>query len=171
MRGGKRAGAGRKSLYNSPTKVVRIPANYLDQVKNFLESGNINPSPSFPFYNCTISSSTTSPQNDDSIKKIDLNNHLVKNPTSTFFIRMSGDAMMNAGIYDGDLLIVDRSIKPENGKIVIASIDGDLTVKRLTQKNQKFFLTPENPRYRSIELTNSLENVIWGVVTNIIHKV
>lgn len=160
MRGGKRVGAGRKSLYNSPTKVVRVPADYIDQVKSFLENGS---TVAFPFFECSMSANLN--------KKIDLNTHLVNNPTSTFFVRASGDSMINAGIYDGDLLIVDRSIKAEHGKVVIASLNGDLTVKRLTQKNGGFFLTPENPRYRTIELGDDIGTVIWGVVTNVIHKV
>ncbi len=167
MRGGKRAGAGRKSQYNAPTKVIRVPENILDKVKNLMENKS---GVSFPFFECTVSAGFPSPADDHIDKSLDLNSHLVHNPASTFFVRASGDSMLNAGIFDGDLLIVDRSIKPENGKIVIAALNGDLTVKRLVYKTGKIFLAPENPRYRTIELTSEIETVIWGVVTNVVHK-
>ncbi len=169
MRGGKRVGAGRKSQYTAPTKVIRVPENIIDQVRNFAEKGSSFFA--FPLFECTVSAGFPTPADDHTERSLDLNNHLINNPSATFFVRASGDSMIHAGIFDGDLLIVDKSIKADNGKIVIAAINGDLTVKRLVYKTGKVFLAPENPRYRTIELTSDIETVIWGVVTNVIHKV
>ena len=103
--------------------------------------------------------------------KLDLNTHLVKHPTATFFVKASGDSMLGAGIHDGDILVVDRSLEPRKGKVVIAAVDGQLTVKRLQKKGSKTFLVPENKKFRSIELNENNDVKIWGVVTNDIHKV
>ena len=79
--------------------------------------------------------------------------------------------MNGAGIYDGDLLLVDRSLDATNGKIIIAAVHGELTVKCLIEKNKKKYLAPENQKYRPIEITEEQDIVVWGVVTNVIHKV
>ena len=102
--------------------------------------------------------------------KLDLNEHLVKNPAATFIVKASGSSMSEAGILSGDLLIVDRSISPRNGNIVIASVLGDLTVKKMLKKNQSFFLISANDEYPSIEVKEEMECFIWGVVTYVIHK-
>ncbi len=103
--------------------------------------------------------------------RLDLNKHLIKHPAATFFVRVSGDSMINAGIHPGDILIVDRSLEPSDKKIVIAVIDGDITVKRLRYRGSLVFLEPENECYRPIEITGEKSLEIWGVVTNVIHKV
>ena len=77
--------------------------------------------------------------------------------------------MIEAGIHTGDLLVVDRSLRPQSGKVVIAVINGELTVKRLFKENEKLFLMPENPSYPSIEITDAMDFMIWGVVTNVVH--
>ena len=102
--------------------------------------------------------------------KLDLNEHLVKHPAATFIVKANGISMIEAGISSGDLLIVDRSISPRNDNIVIASILGDLTVKKLQKKNQSFFLMSANKSYPSIEVKEEMECFIWGVVTYVIHK-
>lgn len=110
------------------------------------------------------------PSEEYSEGQLDLNEHLLKNPDSTFFVRVSGDSMIEVGIHPGDLLVVDRSVRPGNGKIVIAVIDGDLTVKKLFKEGGKIYLMPENPSYPCIEITNGMDFMIWGVVTHVIHS-
>jgi DNA polymerase V len=103
--------------------------------------------------------------------KLDLNTHLIKHPSATFFVKATGDSMIGAGIHEGDILVVDRSLEARNGKVVIAAIDGNLTVKRLMKSGNDMFLSPENNNYKPIKLTENNDVVIWGVVTNVIHKV
>ncbi|MBL7739754.1 MAG: translesion error-prone DNA polymerase V autoproteolytic subunit [Chitinophagaceae bacterium] len=102
---------------------------------------------------------------------IDLNEQLIMNKPATFFFRMKGDAMQDAGIYDGDVLIVDRSIKAAGGKIVVGSIDGELFVRRYVQTFNKTFLQPENKKYRTMEVGEFVRFDAWGVVTCVIHIV
>ena len=102
--------------------------------------------------------------------KLDLNEYLIKHPAATFIVRASGFSMTKASIYSGDLLIVDRSITPKNNSIVIASIFGDLTVKKLKKKEKSFFLISANDEYPSIEVKEEMECFIWGVVTYTIHE-
>lgn len=109
---------------------------------------------------------------DDYIEEaIDLNQHLIKHPQSSFVVRAIGQSMINAGIFDGDMLIVDRTIPALNGKIVVAAIDGELTVKRMQRKDSKLLFLPENDEFSPIDATNAQSVVIWGVVTNVIHEV
>lgn len=103
--------------------------------------------------------------------QLDLNEHLVKNPQDTFVVRVNGDSMINASINPDDMLIVDRSIAPQNGNIVIASLNGELTVKRLCKTDNRLYLMPENPGYPGLEVLPEMHFQIWGVVTNVIHPV
>jgi len=100
---------------------------------------------------------------------IDLNEQLILNKPATFFFRMNGDAMANAGIHSGDVLVVDRSIKPSNGKIAVLAINGDLIVRRIQQHFNGITLQAENPRYGNIELTEFTTLNVWGMVTCVIH--
>lgn len=102
--------------------------------------------------------------------KLDLNEHLIKNPPATFFVRVSGDSMTGAGIYPDSILVVDRSEEPKSGKIIIAVINGELTVKRLQKGKDEVQLLPENPNYLPIYITPEMDFSIWGVVTYVIHK-
>lgn len=107
---------------------------------------------------------------DDSIEdNIDLNKYLIKHPAATFFVRVNGDSMLGAGIHDNDLLIVDRSITPINGKIVIAVVADELTVKRLIIKDNKAYLHAENDAFLPITINSETGTHIWGVVTNVVH--
>ena len=124
-----------------------------------------------PLFASPISAGFPSPADDYVEKKLDLNEHLVGNRQATFFLRVSGDSMIGAGIHDGDLLIVDRSIPAVNKKIVVAVVDGELLVKRLLRAKGKVFLAAENPNYAQIEVTEELSFEVWGVVTNVIHAV
>ena len=125
----------------------------------------------YPFFIESVACGFPSPADDHMEGKLDLNNHLVKHPTATFFVRASGESMVGAGIHDGDILVVDRSLEPRHGKIIIAAVDGQLTVKRLQKRGSKTLLTPENRKYKPIELTENNDVKIWGVVTNVIHEV
>jgi len=118
----------------------------------------------------SVSAGFPSPATDYMENKLDLNEHLIKHPAATFIVKANGISMIEAGISSGDLLIVDRSISPRNDNIVIASILGDLTVKKLQKKNQSFFLMSANESYPSIEVKEEMECFIWGVVTYVIHK-
>lgn len=105
---------------------------------------------------------------EDHIEQLDISSLLLRNPESTFFLRVAGESMTGAGIDDGDLLIVDRSLQPHSGDIVIAVIDGEFTVKRFRYNGTKCELLPENPKFRKITISEETELEIWGVVTNTI---
>ena len=123
-----------------------------------------------PLYSCKISAGFPSPADDHLDKSLDLNTYLVKHPAATFFVRVIGDSMINAGIHDNDILIVDRSLKPSHDKIVIAVVDGHMTVKRLYKRSGKLILMSENKNFRPIEITGSMTMEIWGVVVTAIHS-
>jgi DNA polymerase V len=103
---------------------------------------------------------------DDVKDKIDLNEHLIRRPESTYLVRVQGDSMIDAGIFDGDLLVVDRSIEPTTGDIVIAVVNGDFTVKKFYKSGRIVELLPANPKYKKITFAEGSELEIWGVVTN-----
>ncbi|MCX6256779.1 MAG: translesion error-prone DNA polymerase V autoproteolytic subunit [Bacteroidia bacterium] len=123
-----------------------------------------------PLYSAAISAGFPSPADDYIEQKLDLNNLLIRHPSATYFVRAKGNSMINAGIHDGDILIVDRSLTPAGNSIVIAVVDGDLTVKRIRKENNKLFLVPENIDYHEMEITEGMDFRLWGVVTNVIHK-
>ena len=104
-------------------------------------------------------------------KKLDLNEHLIKHPTSTFFVKVKGDSMIGAGINSGDMLIVDRSLEAKNNNIVVAILNGEFTVKRLQKNRDKVFLHAENPDYKPTEVVDGMDFEIWGVVLHVIHSV
>jgi len=112
-----------------------------------------------------------SPASDYLEGEIDLNRYLIKNPLATFIVKSQGNCMLQAGIHSGDLLIVDKSIKPKNNSIVIASINGDLIVKRIKISGKKFLLTSDNKEYGNIKINNESDIFIWGIVTKVIHNV
>ena len=118
-----------------------------------------------------ISAGFPSPADDFKEIRISLDKELVKNQESTFYARVSGDSMIGAGLDDGDLLVIDRSINPENGKIAVCLIDGEFTVKRIKKEKNKLYLMPENKKYKAIELKEENELIIWGIVEYIIKKI
>lgn len=124
-----------------------------------------------PLFESRVAAGFPSPAEDYIDKKLDLNELLVPNPDSTFFVRVEGNSMIGAGIHSGDILIVDRSIIPSDGKVIIAVLDGELTVKRLKQKDNRVFLLPENEDYDIIEVNPEQNFEVWGVVTSVIHSV
>ena len=123
-----------------------------------------------PMFLDSVSAGFPSPATDYMENKLDLNEYLVKHPAATFIVKANGPSMIEAGILSGDLLIVDRSLTPNNENIVIASVFGDLTVKKLRKKGSALFLVSANNEYSSIEVKEEMECFIWGVVTYVIHK-
>ena len=123
-----------------------------------------------PLFLSGVSAGFPSPADDYLDRKLDLNEHLIKNPAATFFVRVAGDSMTGAGINDDDILIVDRSLEPANNNIVIAVVNGELAVKRLLKKNTCCQLVAENPHYPPLEINEDTPLEIWGVVTYAIHR-
>ena len=123
-----------------------------------------------PLYLSPVEAGFPSPAEDYLDKKLNLHTHIVKHESATFFLRAHGLSMINAGIHDGDLLVVDRAISAEHNKVVIAALDGELTVKRLVRRHDKVLLVPENPDFPEIDITEREHVHIWGVVTNVIHS-
>ena len=123
-----------------------------------------------PLFSSRVAAGFPSPADDYVEGSLDLNEHLIEHREATFFVRAQGHSMIGAGIIDGDLLVVDRALEARDGDIVIAAIDGDLTLKRLYKRDGVIRLAPENPRYRPIELQEGQELTLWGVVTSVIHR-
>lgn len=123
-----------------------------------------------PLHGTKVQAGFPSPADDYIESYLDLNEHLIKHPASTFFLIAAGDAMIDARIQPGDLLIVDKSIEPSHNKMVIAVLNGELTVKRLFKARGKIQLYPANKAYNPIHIENFQDLIIWGVVTHIIHK-
>ena len=118
-----------------------------------------------------ISAGFPSPADDFKEIRISLDKELVKNKESTFYARVSGDSMIEAGLDDGDLIVIDRSLDPENGKIAVCFIDGEFTVKRINKEEGKLFLMPQNKMYKPLEIKEGNELIIWGIVEYVIKKV
>ena len=124
-----------------------------------------------PLFVTSISAGFPSPADDYIDKSLDLNEYLVRHPAATFFVRVSGDSMIDAGIHAGDILIVDRAEEAANNKIVIAAVNGELTVKRLRTDKGSVSLVPENDAYSPINITSGMEFEVWGVVMHVIHTI
>ncbi len=132
----------RKNLVNSKIKLINAAAGFPSPAENYID------------------------------EKLDLNRYLIKNKESSFFVRVSGDSMINVGIFNDDILIVDKSLSPGSQSIVVASIDGELIIKRLVQDrfNKNYYLKSENNNYPNIKLNSNTDTIIWGVVTYVIHS-
>ena len=124
-----------------------------------------------PLFMVPVSAGFPSPADDYLEGKLDLNKHLIKHPAATFFVRVSGDSMIDAGIHPGDLLIVDRAEEPRDKSVVIAIVNGELTVKRIRKTEDKLFLMPDNKKYQPLQIREEMDFEVWGVVTNVIHSV
>jgi len=191
-RGGKRPNAGRKpgsNAYGEPTVPVRIPRSQEPVIRDFLEALRQQrernqfdqivplgkpvldaPKLQRPLFLSRVPAGFPSPADDYVEARLDLNEHLVRHPAATFFVRVAGDSMSGAGIHCGDILVVDRAIEPIDKSIVVAALHGELTVKRLRRNNDKVRLEPENPDYPVIEIAEGEDLVIWGVVTSSIRE-
>jgi len=117
-----------------------------------------------------ISAGFPSPADDFLDINIDLNKYLIKNPSTTFYGRVRGNSMMDAGIHNGDLLIIDKSLEPTNNKIAVCFIDGEFTVKRIRIEKDVVWLIAENKDYEPIKVTKDNDFVIWGIVTNVVKQ-
>lgn len=167
-RGGKRTGSGRpqgSGKYGEPTKAVRIPESQVDAVLDWVENRCYR----LPFFESAVAAGLPSIADDEVHELLDLNQFLVRKPDSTFCVRVAGQSMIDVGIHHHDILVVDTSIPPANGKIVVAAVNGELTVKRLIKEGSKVTLMPENENFPPIEIEEGMELHIWGVVTNVIH--
>jgi DNA polymerase V len=185
-RGGFRPGAGRKpgsGTYGEPTQAIRVPVSLLPAVRAWLKTaGKVPPHAdiklpstlpaalSLPLYASRVAAGFPSPADDHLEDTLDLNEHLVRHPAATFFVRVQGDSMTGAGIHHGDLLVVDRSLEPKSGAIVIAVVNGELTVKRLKVDHGGVWLMPENPNYPPLEIKEGTDLMIWGVVAHVVHS-
>ncbi len=117
-----------------------------------------------------ISAGFPSPADDFKEIRISLDEELVNKKEATFYARVSGNSMEDAGISDGDLLVIDRSLEPKNNKIAVCFLDGDFTVKRIKKQGGKLYLRPENKKYKEIKINEENELIIWGIVTYVIKK-
>jgi len=123
------------------------------------------------FFLQKISAGFPSPAEDFLEKRLDLNDYMIKNQSATFLVKVEGSSMTGAGIFPGDVLVVDRSLEPDNHKIILGVLNGEFTVKRLVKKGKEVFLMPENENFQPILITEELNFQVWGVVTFVIHKV
>jgi DNA polymerase V len=124
-----------------------------------------------PVLSAGISAGFPSPAMDFMDVSIDLNQLMIKHPSATFFGRVQGTSMLDAGISDGDLLVIDRSLSPANNKIAVCFIDGEFTIKRIQKEVDCCWLMPANEKYKPIKVTNDNDFLVWGVVTHVIKKV
>lgn len=123
-----------------------------------------------PLFACKVPAGFPSPADDHLEASIDLNQQYVRHPAATFFVRVQGHSMTSAGIHNNDMLVVDRSLEAQSGSIVIAVINGELTVKRLLLDEDKVWLVPENPAFQPVQIMEGMELHIWGVVAHVIHS-
>ena len=137
----------------------------------FLLPKEMNESAGAIFMDIGISAGFPSPADDFKETRISLDEELIRNKEATFFAKVSGQSMIGAGLDDNDLLVIDRSISPENNKIAVCFLDGEFTVKRLRVEKDEVWLQPENPDYPIIKITEENNFIIWGIVTSVIKKV
>lgn len=123
-----------------------------------------------PLVSSSVKAGFPSPADDYIEQKLDLNELIIKHPAATFFVRVEGNSMKNAGICHGDILVVDRAADAHDGKVAIVILDGEFTVKRIKIKNNAIYLIPENPDFPPIKVDESSDFQIWGIVTHVIHK-
>lgn len=178
--GGRRPGAGRpkgSGKYKEPTRAIRVPEGSIPAIKDYLATypdmskviplGSAQPpSPrvEIPVFSSRVAAGYPSPAEDHVEETLDLNDYMIRKPDSTYMLRVEGESMKDVGILPDDILVVDRSLPPVHNKIVIAAVDGELTVKRLFHRGGLVKLMPENAAYPEIELESESDLVIWGVV-------
>ncbi len=125
---------------------------------------------SLPIFETGVKAGFPSPAEEELCAPLNLNEHLIPHPSSTFLVRVQGDSMQGAGIYSGDILVVDKSLQPAHGKIIVALLNGEFTVKRLLIGKNEIILHAENPSYPPIQVQSIHDFVVWGIVTYVIHK-
>jgi DNA polymerase V len=186
--GGARPGAGRKpgsNIYGEPTTPLRIPVSQTPTVLAFLDAYRqearvsdprplASDPPPMPLtaYLSSVPAGFPSPAADYS-ENIDLNQHLIVqgHAEATFILRVTGHSMVGAGIFDGDEVLVDRAMKPKEGSVVVAIVNGDLTIKRLIFRDGQPVLQAENPHFADRSFAEGEELSVWGVVTRVLHRV
>ena len=182
--GGSRPNAGRKTgsgNYGEPTVAVRVPESWGPNLKAALAArkqgmpdGALRPamdSPTrLPWFSYRVPAGFPSPAEDYAEGKLDLNQYIVEHEAATFYIRVQGHSMTGAGILDGDVIAVDRSLEAQHGDVVLAVIDGELTVKELYKKNGQIRLVAHNPDFIPIVIREGQKLTVWGVVTGVIRK-
>jgi DNA polymerase V len=186
--GGKRIGAGRPKgtgKYGEVTKTVRLPESKIVDIQTWLQEQkraglsesieaiygcDVSTKLELPLYLCAAAAGFPSPADDHLDSKLDLNALVVHSPASTYFLRASGNSMNGASINDGDLMVVDRSLEAVHDDIVIAVVNGEITVKRLHWIDEEVLLIPENSNYKTIAINENTEFHIWGVVTDVLHS-
>lgn len=189
--GGRRPGAGRKPGNNmaQPTTVIRVPVNTVKIIKNFVSTLTGEHALQthagfsdliqfvrakrhivFPLYTSKVAAGFPSPADDHIEQRLNPSDYLVENDTATFFVRVKGDSMIEAGIFDNDVLVIDRSRTQQTGDIVLAMLDGEFTVKILEQSKKGVNLIPANRNYSAIEIKKEQSLEIWGVVTGSMRK-
>ena len=131
---------------------------------------NIEANAKYPLFGSKVQCGFPSPADDYIEDRLGLNDLLVKHPSATFFVKASGNSINKVGLFDGDLLVVDRSLHPVDGHIVVAAIEGELTVKRLKMTGSQAYLMPENPDYSPIQIKRGSDVYFWGVVTYVVHS-
>lgn len=188
IHGGKRDNAGRKSgsgKYGEATQLRRLPESWLPDIDKQLaltalikQSSNVESiqpvdtrhAQALQLTSSKVAAGFPSPAEDFIEGKLDLNDYLIRHPAASFYVRVSGESMLNAGIFPNDILLVDRAETAAHGDVVIAILDGELTVKRLYQRDGVVRLDAENPSYPNIEIEKGQELMVWGVVRACIHQ-
>jgi DNA polymerase V len=145
----------------NPAKDIKLEFHAADM------SSALNP----PLFSSGISAGFPSPADDYVENKLDLNRHLIKHPSATFFVRVKGNSMRDAGINDGDILIVDKSLESVNNAVAVCIIESEFTVKRLKKVKNELYLFPANSEYEPIKVTDYNNFKVWGIVTYVIHKI
>ncbi len=185
-RGGFRFGSGRKSgsgYFGEKTKVIRVPASRIIEIKKYIKSryqtGNTDTlmlphlSPEkihLNLFDYKVPAGFPSPADDHIEKALDLNEYLVTKKETTFFVKIKGDSMIDASIHDGDIVIVDRSKQAKIGSIILASVDGEFTIKILAKHLSQPRLLPANEKFKPIVINEGMQFEIWGVITGAVRK-
>ncbi|MBM4190151.1 MAG: translesion error-prone DNA polymerase V autoproteolytic subunit [Betaproteobacteria bacterium] len=187
-RGGIRPGQGRKpgfGPYGEPTQVIRVPVSRVGEIKAYLQkpkrpfwpseiewlgAASLATPAALPLFEGSVPAGFPSPAEDYAEGTLDLNAYLVEHEAATFYVRVTGESMRDAGILSGDLIAVDRALEARHGDIVLAVLDGQLTVKELYQQPDAVRLLPHNPDYAPILIQPGQELQIWGVVKGVVRK-
>jgi DNA polymerase V len=148
---------------------MRLSRIHSDPVLDFY-TADIATSLELPLFGTGVSAGFPSPAEDYVELALDLNKELVKHPAATFYARVKGSSMIDAGIEDGDLLVIDKALEPKDGSIAVCYIDGEFTVKRLAVQDDAIYLVPANAEFKPIRITEENEFLVWGRVDDVIHK-
>ncbi len=143
-----------------------------ENIKDFFQvwGSSIGSSHKAFIYESKVQAGFPSPAEDYVEGRLDLNELMVRHPSATYYVRVAGDSMEGAGIFENDFLVVDRALEARDGDIIVAFLNGEFTLKRLRIEGNKIRLEPENPKYEPIEISEGDEFMVWGVVTGVIRK-